>query len=128
MKGISLIGDFIISIVIVICILAILSVFFYDKVSLSKVIPESEEYTLTKEMEQEIEDESLEEIKEVVTQYYIDASDLKKYEKTKEYNKGKKNPFAVEEVNSDNSITNSTSDNNLSNNESENFYEDDGTK
>ena len=135
MKIIEIIKDLIISILIVICIIVVLSVIFYDKISLSRVIPESEEYLLTEEMQEGIEDSTLEEAKEVVTKYYIDAADLKKYEKTKEYNKGKKNPFAEEAVsnnkdntNNTNINSNDTSSNTDSDNNSENFYEDDGTK
>jgi len=130
MKSAEIIKDLIISILIVVCIIVILSVIFYDKISLSKVIPESEEYILTEEMQEGIEESIVEESKEVVTKYYIDAADLKKYEKTNEYNKGKKNPFAVEEIPVDTTIDNTTDNNNSSstNNESTNFYEDDGTK
>ena len=49
--NLNLIKDLIISILIVACIVLILSVVLYDKISLSKVIPEAEEYTLTNEME-----------------------------------------------------------------------------
>lgn len=128
-----IIKDLIISILIVICIVVILTVIFYDQISLSKVIPESEDYLLSEEMQQGIEDSISEEEKEVVTKYYIDAADLKKYERTKEYNKGKKNPFAEEATPAGNTATNTTdtsssSSENNNNNESENFYEDDGTK
>lgn len=127
MKNIEIIKDLIISILIVICVVVILSMFFYDKISLTKIIPESEEYSLTEEMQESINDESLEEIEEVVTKYYIDAADLKKYEKTKEYNKGKKNPFSSmatsPDTDSNNSVGNNSDDDN-----SEHFYEDDGTK
>jgi len=130
MKGAEIIKDLIISILIVVCIVVILSVIFYDKISLGKVIPESENYILTEEMQQGINDSVIEESKEVVTKYYIDAADLKKYEKTNEYNKGKKNPFAIEEIPVDTTLDNTTNNNSssTSNNESTNFYEDDGTK
>ena len=129
MKFTEIIKSLIISILLVVCIVVILSVLFYDKISLSKVVPESEEYMLTEEMQEGIEDSFSEEKKEIVTKYYIDAADLKKYEKTNEYNKGKKNPFSMEEIpvdTNDTTINNSSSGN--SNNQSTNFYEDDGTK
>lgn len=128
----KIIKDLIISILIVVCIVVILSVVFYDKISLSKVIPESEDYLLSDEMQQGIDDSTSDEEKEVVTKYYIDAADLKKYEKTKEYNKGKKNPFAEEATPTGNTTNNETSSgNNIENNntnDSGHFYEDDGTK
>ena len=125
-----IIKDLIISILIVICMVVSFSVIFYDQISLSKVIPQSEDYLLSEEMKKGIEDSISEEEKEVVTKYYIDAADLKKYEKTKEYNKGKKNPFAAEVISPSNTATNTNTSSDLSenNNKSEHFYEDDGTK
>ena len=123
---IEVIKDLIISVLIIICIIVILSIIFYDEISLGKVIPEAEEYFLTEEMEQEIEDTNLEEAKEVIVNYYIDATDLKKYEKTNEYNKGKSNPFAAESYDAgeiSNTVNVSTSSN--TNN---NFYKDEGIK
>ena len=125
---IGIIKDLIISILLVACIIIILSIVFYDNISLGKVIPESEEYVLPENMEQEIQDSNLEEIEEVIVNYYIGAKDLKKYEKTKEYDKGKANPFAIESssINNIDSNNNSLSNNNQGNNTG--FYEDDGTK
>lgn len=124
---IEVIKDLIISVLIIICIIVILSIIFYDKISLSKVIPEAEEYFLTEEMQQEIEDTDLEEAQEVIVNYYIDAKDLKKYEKTNEYNKGKSNPFAAESYDAGKPINtvDGTSSNNSTNN---NFYKDEGIK
>lgn len=126
---IEVIKDLIISVLIIICIIVILSIVFYDKISLSKVIPEAEEYFLTEEMEQEIEDTDLEEAQEVIVNYYIDATDLKKYEKTNEYNKGKSNPFAAESYDAGettNTVDGSAS--NSTNNTNNNFYNDEGIK
>ena len=127
----DLIKDLIISILIVICIILVTSVIFYNKISLGKVIPESQEYALTSEMQEALNESYTDEATEVVTTYYIDAADLKKFESTKEYDKGKKNPFAVE---SDSLETGNTANtNNIDSNTStsstnSNFYEDDGTK
>lgn len=122
--GIDLIKDFIISILIVVCICIILSIVFYDKISLTKVIPQSDEYFLTEEMENEIQKSNLQNTQEIIVNYYIDAADLKKYEKDNEYNKGKSNPFSVyEDYEEPNSINGDPFNDN-----SQNFYEDDGTK
>lgn len=126
----SIIKDIIISILIVVTILLIISIIFYDKISLSKVIPEAEEYILSDEMQKDLEEGKEEETKQIVTTYYIDAADLKKYEKNKEYNKGKKNPFAEVSTSggtSTNGNNTTPSENNDSKN-NENFYDDDGTK
>lgn len=126
---ISVIKDLIISVLLVACIVIILAILFYDKISLGKVIPELQEYELPEEIEQEIKDSNIEDIEEVVINYYLDAKDLKKYEKTKEYDKGKANPFAVESSTPTNNldINNNTlsSDNQ---NQNSGYYEDDGTK
>jgi len=126
----DLIKDLIISILIVICIALVISVIFYDKVALTKVIPESEEYMMTEEMQDNLNETAADEAKEIITTYYIDAADLKKYEKTKEYNKGKQNPFAAEIDNtiSTNIVNGNNIDSNGSTSTSTNFYEDDGTK
>lgn len=123
---IEVIKDLIISILIIICIIVILSIIFYDEISLGKVIPEAEEYFLTEEMKQEIEDTNLEEAKEVIVNYYIDATDLKKYEKTNEYNKGKSNPFAAESY--DAGEVSNTVNGSTSSNTNNNFYKDEGIK
>lgn len=124
---IEVIKDLIISVLIIICIIVILSIIFYDKISLSKVVPEAEEYFLTEEMEQEIEDTNLEEAKEVIVNYYIDATDLKKYEKTKEYNKGKSNPFAAESFDAG-EVTNTVDGTSSNDSTNSNFYKDEGIK
>ena len=119
---IDIIKDFIVSILIIVCLVLILAVFFYDKISLSKVIPEAEEYELSQEMKKELEDTQLDKAEQVVVNYYIDAKDLKNYETTNEYVKGKSNPFATDTS----YIDNSTTGNNTSSNT--NFYDDGGMK
>lgn len=129
--NIDLIKDLIISILIVICIALVISVIFYNKIPLNKVIPESQEYALTSEMQKALNESYTDEATEVVTTYYIDAADLKKFESTKEYDKGKKNPFAEESDSSEtgNTInTNSIDSNTSTSSTNSNFYEDDGTK
>lgn len=127
-SGASLIKDLIISILIVIVVVLIFSVVFYDKISFSKVIPQSEEYKISDEMQEDLSKTYNEENTEVITTYHIDAADLKKYESTKEYTKGKKNPFAVESDTANNTITGSTPNEEPSPSTSNTFYPDDGTK
>ena len=128
----EIIKDLFVSLLVVICIIMVLTIFFYDDIAIGKVIPEAETYTLTNDMQNALENSELDETEEIIINYYIDASDLKKYEKTNEYDKGKSNPFAPREIN--NNIDNTTEgDNNSSStnnnsNSNQNFYEDDGTK
>ena len=129
-KGINLIKDIVVSILIIACIVLLLVVIFYDKISITRVIPEADYYTLSEEMQQELGDTNIEETEEIVINYHIDAKDLKKYEKNNEYDKGKSDPFSQvidihENTNTENQNNNSSS---TTNDNSGNFYEDDGTK
>jgi len=135
MKGqaIEIIKDLIVSLLIIVSIVIILSLVFYDDIALGKVVPQAEDYTLSAEMQNELEYTELDDAEEVIINYYIDASDLKKYEKTNEYVKGKSNPFAeVSDSETENNTTtgdnNTSSDTNENNNGNGGFYEDDGTK
>ena len=116
-----------ISLLIVLFITLIIFIILYNKLSINKIIPQSEDYLLSESMQKDIEEDKLEEAEEVVTTYYLDASDLKKFEKTKEYQKGKANPFA--EVSDSVPNTTSTGDTEKSNgNASSGYYRDKGTK
>ena len=126
--AIETIKDLIIGILLVVCIVIILLIIFYEKIALSKIIPESEEYVLSEEMEEEIKNSNIEELEETVINYYIDAKDLKKYEKTKEYDKGKANPFAVESSSPTDSNINENSSSDSTQDRNDGFYEDNGIK
>ena len=116
---------------VIIAIILLLTIAFYNKISIGRVVPKVESYELSEEIKKELGNENSDENTQIVTTYELDASDLKEYEQTKEYNKGKKNPFATEETSTD---TNSAEENSISDvNETTsstntNFYEDDGTK
>ena len=141
--GKNMIKDIGISLLIVTAISLVTMILFYNKISLGRVLPTVEEYQLSEEMQNEIDIEEKNETMEVVKTYKIKGSDLNKYEKTKEYNKGKKDPFAAAETGSSKSGSGSTgkssggsssSDSDTDdeteskNASSNNFYEDDGTK
>jgi len=131
-QSMEIIKDLITSILVVLCIALVLSVVFYDKIALSTVVPEGEEYLLSEQMKKDLENTGLDNAQKVIVNYHIDASDLKKYEKNNEYLQGKSHPFAeVIITDTENSIDNSTSGENTStgnNNSTGNFWEDDGTK
>ena len=127
--GLNIMKDFIISLLIAACIILLFSVVLYEKISINKVIPQSEEYTVSNEMQEDLNESVSIEEKEVVTTYYIDAAELKKYEKTKEYNKGKKNPFAAESEGTSNNIVTGNDNNIIIDTPTTNtFYGDSGTK
>ena len=79
--NIELIKDLFISLLITISIILVISVIFYDKISFSRVIPEAEEYMLTDEMQTDLNESYTEDVTEIITNYSIDAADLKQYEK-----------------------------------------------
>lgn len=114
-----------ISILIIIAIILLIMVICYDKISVGKIVPKVEEYQLSDEIKNELEYEKTEENTTIITTYTIDASDLKKYEKTKEYNKGKKNPFSTDTSSEQSNNSNSANNNTTTNT---NFYEDEGIK
>lgn len=115
--------DLFISLLIVLFIILVIFIVSYNKLSINKIIPQSEDYLLSEKMQKDIDEDKLEEAEEIVTTYYLDASDLKKYEKTNEYQKGKKNPFALVSEDVSNSTTTSGGSST-----STGFYRDDGTK
>ena len=82
-------------ILLIIAIALILGIVFYDYTPNSKTVPQKvESYAFPEDVKEEL-NESMESIEQnIVRTYYIDSQDLSLYETTKEYNKGKANPFA----------------------------------
>lgn len=120
-----------ISFLILIAIILVLLIVSYDKISIGKIIPKIESYELNEEIKNELETEEADKNTEIITTYELDASDLKAYEKTNKYNKGKKNPFEQETVSSqtgNNTTSNTTATGNEKNSNSTNFYRDEGIK
>ncbi len=125
----NLIKDIIISFLIIIAIILLIIVICYDKVSIGKVIPKIEEYKLSDDIKNEIDQESADNQTEIVTTYQIDSSDLKQYEKTKEYNKGKRDPFAPDSSTAENEASEENKSSvNDTNNSSSGFYPNEGIK
>ena len=112
----EIIKSVIISILAVIAIILIVIVFSYNKVALGRVVPKTGTYELSEDVREELESED-EEQTEIITTYILDAAELNYYERTKEYNKGKRHPFAEDNTQ-------------VPGNENEpsggNFYEDEG--
>ena len=94
----EIIKSVIISILAVIAIILIVIVFSYNKVALGRVVPKTGTYELSEDVREELESED-EEQTEIITTYVLDAAELKYYERTKEYNKGKRHPFAADSTN-----------------------------
>lgn len=91
----SFIKEFIIILLLLFAIILVLGVFLYDYIPTSKVIPKVEAYEAPNSIKQELE-ASIEDGDKEITQivYEIDGTDLQNYEKSKDYQKGKVNPFS----------------------------------
>ena len=96
----SVIKEIVITILLVAAAALALGVIFYEYNPTTKTIPsEVKEYTLSQEMHEEL-DTTIEtaEKQNIVKSYRVDAEDLQGYERSKDYKKGKTNPFAQEAV------------------------------
>ena len=127
-QALDIIKDVFTNLLILACIVFVFAIIFYDDIALTKVIPELDDYTLTAQMQSELKDEEIDKIKEVVINYYIDGSDLKKEENNNKNYNGKSNPFGESPYYVEEGTNNNSSSDNTNNNSSGNFYEDDGTK
>ena len=91
----SIIKEIVIMLLLVIAILLVLAILFYNyRPSIKKIPSTVEAYVLPDEMQVELE-ETIQETttQNVIKTYRVDSNDLKGYEKTNDYGKGKVNPF-----------------------------------
>ncbi len=92
----SVIKEICILLLLSIAILLILGIIFYDYIPIGVSIPAKEAYETPEEVKNEINDDSAESLKTVVT-YEVTDSDLNIYKQKGNYNEGKSDPFALEE-------------------------------
>ena len=122
---------------LILAIMVLLAVLFYDYMPNSKTVPAKvEAYKLSEDVKAELE-KDMENAKtdEIVKTYQLDAIDIEHYERTKEYNKGKVNPFAQystgtasgSTTNSGTTSGNGTSSNNNNTNNNNNDNNNSGT-
>lgn len=115
--------EIIIILLLVLAILLVLGVFLYDYIPMNKVVPKIEQYETPNNIKEELE-ESIQDEQNIMTPivYEINNSDLKQYEKTKDYDKGKVNPFAdstiTNVIDENGSTDNTNTTNNATNNNS----------
>ena len=104
---------------LLVAIALILGIIFYDYIPSGKTIPAKvEKYAFPDEIQEELNDSMKNLEQNIVRTYYIDSQDLSLYESTKEYDKGKANPFAITttEANATNTTnTNKTGSNTTTN-------------
>lgn len=126
----NFIKEVIISLLVCLLVLVGLSFAFYNFIPTNKVIPEKIEYKASEEIKQELGTEVNNNSDNIIKTYEITANDLDQYQKNKDYNPGKKNPFAaISQGSSANTADGSTStDNTLENNKGGSLFESAGTK
>lgn len=102
----NILKELVIILLLLLAIVLILGIFLYDYIPTSKIIPTIETYEVPESIKNEIiENVDEEELKTIIT-YEIDQSDLKNYEKGKDYIKGKANPFEAYPTKANNNSTN----------------------
>ncbi len=137
----SIIKEIIIILLLLVAIVLALGVLFYDYLPTNKIVPSVETYATSTTVKAEL-DEEIEEQETVIITYEITSNDLKTYEKTNDYVKGKVNPFSTysntvdgdEETNTTSSnstsgtSTSSSSTSTNSSSSSSTYYSNTGTK
>lgn len=100
--------EIVIILLLVLAILLVLGIFLYDYMPMNKVVPKIEQYETpqnVKQIQEEEDKNSGKENQETSIVYEITSDDLSIYEKTKDYQKGKVNPFADISNSIDNTVT-----------------------
>ena len=134
----TIIKEIIIILLLLLAIILALGVLFYDYIPTNRTIPTVGTYKTSESVQTELEEKITQDDTVLVT-YEITSADLKTLEKTKDYTKGKENPFSTyENVNgssngavgsANNGTTNTSSTNtSTSSGNSGNFYKNTGTK
>lgn len=89
----NILKEVIIILLLLLAIVLILGIFLYDYIPTSKIVPTIETYQVPENIKNELEENINENEVQTIVTYEIDQSDLKNYEKGKDYIKGKANPF-----------------------------------
>lgn len=116
----SIFKEIIIILLLTLAILLVLGIILYDYNPISKKVPDKvAEYSLSEEIENELSETiNAMETQNIVKTYEITSADLKKYQATNDYDKGKVNPFlwvTEENVNTDNTQNTNNTENNQTN-------------
>jgi len=112
----SIIKEVIIFLLLLVSIALILGVLFYDYIPINKTVPSKvEPYKIPADIQNEL-NASAQEGQNIIKTLTIDSTELKQYEYTNQYDKGKTNPFAKYAQNSTVSGDVINTDNNTSTN------------
>ncbi len=93
----NIIKEIIIILLLALAIILILGVLLYRYTAYNKVLPEAVSYTTPENIKEELASSTNIEEQQPILTYEVTASDLKTYERTKEYVQGRRNPFAATE-------------------------------
>lgn len=135
-----IIRETIIALLVCLAVLLILSVALYNYIPSNKVVPETVDYSPSKEIQTQLNAAVEDNSKEILMTYEVTATDLENFEKTNEYNPGKANPFAAvsndvtdngdgeNSGNTSNNNSNSQNGNSSNSNQGGSLFEDGTTK
>lgn len=102
---------------VLIAIVLILGIIFYDYIPSNKTVPiKIQAYSMPEDIKEDL-DKAIPDEQEIVKTYSIDNTDLDTYEATNDYDKGKPNPFAAYGDEVQNSSSDSEENNNTNNND-----------
>lgn len=90
----SIIKETFIILLLLVLIILVFGIAFYNYIPIMKVVPDKVAYTISEEVKTELEtDVSVEEIRPEPITYSVTSKDLKQYEANGPYQKGNPNPF-----------------------------------
>ena len=108
---------------LLIAIFLVLGIVFYDYIPNNKTVPiKIQAYSMPEDIKEDL-DKSIPNEQRIVKTYSIDSTDLDIYEATNDYDKGKPNPFASYEEETEESSSDLENDNNTQNTDNTNKNE-----
>lgn len=90
----KIIREMIIMLLLCIAIILLLGVLLYTYAPGNRTMPEKVSYTMPAEVKKELDAAALAENDQVILTYEVNSNDLTNYQKVKNYNPGKPNPFS----------------------------------
>ena len=117
----SIFKEILIILLVCVAIILVMAVIFYNYIPNNKVIPAKvTAYQLPQNVEEVINETTIDSFNSASVNYTIDDSDLSMYEAAQSYNPGKADPFAISADETENSTnnTNTESDTNTENEQS----------
>lgn len=118
----TIIKEFFIVLLMIVAIGLLLAFVFYDYIPLNKTVPvKVKAYEMPQEIEDEIGKNAIADEQTIVKTYTIESTDLSLYESNKDYDAGKYNPFALDNVGETSANIGNTSTSNSTSNTNTNI-------